>query len=66
MQSHLGSVLWCLANTAWLGSKFFGSFTLLVGKDVQPLQSVKTNPLAMLTVKSDLDTHMIKLWNFNV
>jgi hypothetical protein len=24
-----------------LGPKFFGAFTLLVGKDVQPLQSVK-------------------------
>jgi hypothetical protein len=41
MQSHLRSVIWCLANTAWLGPKFFGAFTLLVGKDVQPLQSVK-------------------------
>jgi hypothetical protein len=25
-------VVWCLANTAWLGSKFFGAFTLLVVK----------------------------------
>jgi hypothetical protein len=29
---NLGSVVWCLANTAWLGPKFFGAFTLLVGK----------------------------------
>jgi hypothetical protein len=41
MQSHLGSVVWCLENTAWLGLKFFRTFTQLVGKDVQPLQSVK-------------------------
>jgi hypothetical protein len=30
-----------------------------VGKDVQPLQSVKTNRLAVLMVKSSLDPHMI-------
>jgi hypothetical protein len=41
MQSHLGSVVWCLGSIAWLGLKFFGTFTRLVGKDVQPLQSVK-------------------------
>jgi hypothetical protein len=35
------------------------TFTRLVGKDVQPLQSVKTNRLAVLTVKSGLDPHMI-------
>jgi hypothetical protein len=34
-------VVWCLANTAWLGLKLFWVFTRLVGKDVQPLQSVK-------------------------
>jgi hypothetical protein len=32
MQPHLGSVVWCLANTTWLGSKFFRAFTLLVVK----------------------------------
>ena len=32
MQSHLGSVVLCLASTAWLGSKFFGTFTRIVGK----------------------------------
>jgi protein-S-isoprenylcysteine O-methyltransferase Ste14 len=32
MKLHLGSVVWYLANTAWLGSKFFGAFTLLVVK----------------------------------
>jgi hypothetical protein len=30
-----------LASIAWLGPKLFGVFTRLVGKDVQPLQSVK-------------------------
>jgi hypothetical protein len=30
-----------------------------VGKAVQPLQSVKTNRLVVLTVKSGLDPHMI-------
>ena len=59
MQSHLGSVVWCLASIAWLGSKFFVAFTRLVGKDVQPLQSVKTNRLAVLTVMSGLDTYMV-------
>ena len=33
----------------------------LVGKDVQPLQSVKTNRLAVLTVKSGLDPHIINI-----
>jgi hypothetical protein len=28
----LGSVVWCLRDTAWLGSKFFGALTLLVVK----------------------------------
>jgi hypothetical protein len=32
MQLHLGSVVWCIANTAWLGFKFFEAFTLLVVK----------------------------------
>jgi hypothetical protein len=32
MQPHFGSVVWCLANTAWLGSKFFRAFSLLVMK----------------------------------
>ena len=36
-----------------------------MGKDVQPLQSVKTGILAMLTVMSSSDTHMINLWNLN-
>jgi hypothetical protein len=37
-----------------------------VGKDAQPLQSVKTGILAVLTVMSGLDTHMINLWNLNL
>jgi hypothetical protein len=32
MQLHLGSVVWCLISIAWLGSKFFRAFTLLVVK----------------------------------
>ena len=33
MQSHLGSVVLCLINTyAWLGSKFFRTFTRIVVK----------------------------------
>jgi hypothetical protein len=30
--ASLCSVVWCLASIAWLGSKFFGAFTLLVVK----------------------------------
>jgi hypothetical protein len=41
VQSHLGHVVWCLDGIAWLDLKFFGTFTRLVCKDVQPLQSVK-------------------------
>ena len=59
MQSHLGSVVLCLISTyAWLGSKFFGTFTRIVVK-VYNLCRVKTNRLAVLTVKSGLDPHMI-------
>ena len=32
-----------------------------MGKDVQPLQSVKTNRLAVHMVKSGLDPHMINI-----
>jgi hypothetical protein len=41
MQPDFGSAVWCLAGIVWLGLKFFGTFKRLVGKDVQPLQSVK-------------------------
>ena len=59
MQSHLRSVVLCLISTyAWLGSKFFGTFTRIVVK-VYNLCRVKTNRLAVLTVKSGLDPHMI-------
>jgi hypothetical protein len=53
MQSHLGSVVWCLASIAWLGLKFFGAFTRTVGT------VCKTDQLAVLTVMSGLDPHMI-------
>ena len=42
----------------WLGSKFLGTLTRIVGK-VYNLCRVKTNRLAVLTVKSGLDPHMI-------
>jgi hypothetical protein len=58
MRSHLRSVVWCLASIAWLGLKFFGAFTRDVGKVCKPLQSVKTDRSAVLTVKSGLDSHM--------
>jgi hypothetical protein len=32
MQSHLGSVVWCLDSIARLGPKFFGTFMRLVVK----------------------------------
>ena len=55
----LGFRVLCLINTyAWLGSKFFGTFTRIVVK-VYNLCRVKTNRLAVLTVKSGLDPHMI-------
>jgi hypothetical protein len=38
--------------------------TRLMGKDTQPLQS-KTGILAVLTVMSGSDTHMINLWKLN-
>jgi hypothetical protein len=41
-----------------LGPKLFGVLTRLVGKYVQPAEC-KTNQLAVLTVKSGLDPHMI-------
>ena len=59
MQSHLGSVVLCLISTyAWLGTKFFETFTRIVLK-VYNLCRVKTNRLAVLMVKSGLDPHMI-------
>jgi hypothetical protein len=61
MQPHLSSVVWCLRSTAWLGSKFFGAFTLLVSKVVQLCRVLKTNRLVVLTVKSDPDPDMTKL-----
>jgi hypothetical protein len=56
MQPHLGSVVWCLISIAWLGSKLFRAFTLLV---VTTSAECKTNRLVVLTVKSGLDPHMI-------
>ena len=57
MQPYLGSVILCLINTC-LGSKFFRAFTRIVGK-VYNLCRVKTNRLAVLTVKNGLDSYMI-------
>jgi hypothetical protein len=44
-----------------LGLKFFGTFTRLVVKVYNICRVFKTNRLAVLTVKSDLDPHMINL-----
>jgi hypothetical protein len=57
MQSHLGSVVCCLASIAWLGPKLFGVFTRLVVKCTTSAEC-KSNRLAVLTVKSG-DPHMI-------
>jgi hypothetical protein len=48
-----------LGQHRMVGFKVPRTFTRLVGKDVQPLQECKTNRLAVLTVKSGLDPHMI-------
>ena len=57
--NHTSEVWYCVWSThAWLGSKFFGTFTRIVVK-VYNLCRVKTNQLAVLTVKSGLDPHMI-------
>jgi uncharacterized protein YggT (Ycf19 family) len=37
--------------------------TQLVGKDMEPLQSVKSGIQAVLMVKSDSDPHISNLWN---
>jgi hypothetical protein len=42
-----------------VGSKTLWSFYATCVESVQPLQSVKTNQLAVLTVKNGLDPHMI-------
>jgi hypothetical protein len=42
-----------------VGSKTLRSFYATCGESVQPLQSVQNNRLAVLTVKSGLDPHMI-------
>ena len=57
--NHTSEVWYCakLAH-AWLGSKFFGTSTRIVVK-LYNLCRVKTNRLAVLTIKSGLDPHMI-------
>ena len=58
MQPYL-EVWYCVWSThAWLGSKFFGAFTRIVVK-VYNLCRVETYRLAVLTVKSGLEPHMI-------
>ena len=54
----LGSLCKGLVAHAWLGLKFFWTFTRLVGKACN-LCRVKTDISAVLTVKSGLDPHMI-------
>ena len=65
MQSHLGSVVWCLISIAWLGLKFLELLRDLWWKCTTSAEC-KTNRLAVLTVKSGLDPHMTKLWNLKV
>ena len=56
---HTSEVWYCAWSAhAWLGLKFFGTFTRIVVK-VYNLCRVKTNRLAVLTVKSGLNPHMI-------
>ena len=63
MQSHLKSVILCLASIAWLGSKFFGkffgTFTQIVVKVYNLCRVFKTDISVVLMVKSGLDPHMI-------
>ena len=57
--NHTSEVWYCAWSAhAWLVSKFFGTFTRIVVK-VYNICRVKTNRLAVLTVKSGLDPHMI-------
>jgi hypothetical protein len=59
MQPHLGSVVWCMINIAWLGLKFLEILRDLWVKMYNLCKVFKTNQLAVLTVKSDLYPHMI-------
>ena len=61
MQSHLGSVVRWLASIAWLGLKFLDLLRDLWWKCTTSAEC-KTNRLAVLTVTSGLDPHMINLW----
>ena len=61
MQSHLGSVVWCLVGIVWLGLKFLELLRDLWWKCTTSAEC-KTNRLVVLTVKSGLDPHMINLW----
>ena len=56
--NHTSEVWYCAWSTnAWLGLKFFGTFTRLVVK-VCNLCRVKTDISVVLTVKSSSDPHM--------
>ena len=56
MQSHIGSVVLCLARIAWLGLKFFEAFTRIVGTTSA---ECKIDISVVLIVTSGLDPHMI-------
>ena len=58
MQSYLGSVILCLAGTAWLGLKFFELLRELWWKCTTSAEC-KTDISAVLRVMSGLDPHMI-------
>jgi hypothetical protein len=56
--NHTSEVWYCAWSAhVWLGSKFFWTFTQLVGK-VCDLWRVKTGISAVLTIKSGSDPHM--------
>ena len=50
-----------LGQRRMVGFKVLRDFYVTCGESVQPLQSVKTNRLAVLTVMSGLDTYMINI-----
>jgi hypothetical protein len=65
MQSHLGSVVVMPDQHCMVGSKFFVTFTRLV-EICKTFAECKTNRLAMLTVMSNLDPHIINLWKLKL
>ena len=59
MQSHIESMVLCLISTCVVGFKVLQNFYANCGESVYNLCRVKSNRLAVLTVVSGLDPHMI-------